>query len=141
MTYRFARGAWIACFCAGPIFVAMLAFAAAAENPALPVIVPAGWSEILAGSLLGAIPVIVIGALLASAPVLLGGALLARVGTANVGVRHPACWAILGGAIPGTAITALDMGDVQQFNVALIATGTICALLVRYGTRWPGDSA
>ncbi len=59
----------------------------------------------------------------------------------NVGLMHPAIWAIAGGASAAAAALALDPQAESPVTFALIATATLCALIVRYGTRWSDDSA
>lgn len=139
MSYQFARGGWIACLCAGPVFAASLVFATMLESPS-PVALDAQWGMIAGGALVMIMPVIVIGMLLAFFPVWLGAKLLAWAGSANIGLRHPAFWAIMGGAIPGSLLPVIDLGSDRHFGTALIATGAICAVIVRYGTRWSDDS-
>jgi hypothetical protein len=46
----------------------------------------------------------------------------------------------VGGAIPGALIPFIDLGSDRQFGTALVATGAICAVIARYGTRWSDDS-
>lgn len=116
-------------------------FATMLEYPATPVAMDVRWEEILAPVLGSFVPLVVIGAVGAALPAWLGGAVMARASAGNVGLRHPACWAIAGGAMVAMPVAALGEDSFQYTGLALIATGAICALLVRYGTRWSDDSA
>ena len=59
----------------------------------------------------------------------------------NPGLAHPAFWALVGAVIAAAAAIVLDFPPDTPIGFALIATGTICATIVRYGTRWSDDSA
>lgn len=140
MAYQFARGSWAACLLAGPVFAATLLFTAVFESPAAAVSIDIQWSEVVGGILVMATPLILIGGLLAFFPVWLGSNALAWASEHNIGLRHPAIWAIVGGAIPAMPIALLDADATSPFGTALIATGAICALIVRYRTRWSDES-
>lgn len=140
MPYQFARGRWISCLSAGPVFAAALLFTAVFESPAATVIIDVHRGEIVGGILMMAPPLVLIGGLLAVFPVWLGSNLLASAGERNIGLRHPAIWAIAGGAMAAIPKAALDAGTISSFGTALIVTGAICALIVRYGTRWSDES-
>lgn len=140
MTYQFARGSRTACLSAGPVFAAMLLFTAVFESPAAAVSIDIQWIEVLFGILVMIMPLILIGGLLAFFPVWLGSNLMAWAGEYNIGLRHPAIWGIAGGSIAAMPVALLDAGAAAPFSTALIATAAICALLVRYGTRWDDDS-
>ena len=50
--------------------------------------------------------------------------------------RHPLIWSVAG-LIAGAAIARAMSDDVEPFAIAwLAATGLVCALLARWGTRW-----
>ena len=126
----YSTGVVRACFAAGPVFVvALTLFTVTAVPQAIPV-TPTGWLFALL-----AIPAVPVGGLLAMLPALLGTDLLARLGSGNVGLRLPVAWALVGGIVPGAA-TALNDGD-GVTTAAFAATGAVCALLCRSGTRWP----
>lgn len=141
MTYQFARGGWIACLGAGPVFIATLLSSIVLENPAQPIVVEVSWGQIIGAGLAMVFPVMLVGGLLALFPVWLGTKLLAWAGARNIGLRHPAFWGIAGGAMPALLLPFMDLGSGRQFGTTLIATGAICALIARYGTRWDDDSA
>jgi hypothetical protein len=140
MPYETARGRWNACLYAGPVFVASLVGTAFAENPAQPLSLPVHWAEMVGGIILMIMPVILIGMLLAFVPVWLGTNLLAWAGNSNAGLRHPALWAISGGAVVAIPTIMFGAGEVFPQNLSLIATGAVCAVIARYGTRWSDDS-
>lgn len=140
MSYQFSRGGRTACLSAGPVFILSLVCATIVQNPAQPFGLPTHWAELVGAVVVMALPVIVIGGLLAFLPVWLGASLLAWVGNFNAALRHPGLWSLSGGAIAAIPVIVVGAGKVFPEDIALIATGAICATLVRYGTRWSDES-
>jgi hypothetical protein len=140
MHVRFYRGGFVATLAAGPIFLSTLGLAPLALDPARsmalhPVVVDgAVMLPVTAAS-------IVLGSVLAALPVWLGGTAMGWIAARNPGLAHPAAWALVGGATTAAAAAALDFAPDTPIGFALIATGAMCATIVRYGTRWSDDSA
>ena len=128
----YAAGVTKATLAAGPVFVWSAAIAAAVDTPRT-----MGWAD--AAWLFAGLfpPVVMVGGLLALAPNALGCALLAYLGRGNAGMRLPVLWALVGGLAAGGA-TWLATRDASP-TAAFAATGAVCALLCRHGTRWPDD--
>jgi hypothetical protein len=81
------------------------------------------------------VPVGIVGALIALLPNLIGAALLARIAGGNAGLRLPAFWGMIGGLVAGGGAWLEDTDGATI--AAFAATGAVCALLCRSGTRWP----
>lgn len=135
MRFDFYRGGLAATLCAGPIFLLMTGVAAIVLDPAaatglfftsqeLAMLLP-----ILAASM-------VLGAILAVLPVWIGGSAMGWAAARNIGLAHPAIWALTGGAVAAGVALPLDRALQSPLTLALIATAAICATIVRYGTRW-----
>jgi hypothetical protein len=139
MHVRFYRGGFIATLAAGPVFLLSLGFAPLALDAPRPIALPLTAAEgavmlpIMAAS-------IVLGSMLSVMPVWLGGTAMGWIAARNPGLAHPASWALVGGATTAAAAMALDFAPSTPIGFALISTGAICALIVRYGTRWSDDS-
>ena len=126
----FAKGVTRSCIAAGPVFLASVVLFTIAS---VPTAVAVDASSLL--FLFALLPATVVGGLLALIPNLIGAALLANLAGGNVGLRLPACWALVGGLVAGSA-AAFEGADGIGI-AAFAATGAICALLCRSGTRWP----
>lgn len=135
MHISFYRGGLVATLAAGPLFLLMLGLAVIVTGAGEAIDVDPG------GKMLGPLlPILaaslVIGAFLAVLPVCIGGTVMGWVAARNIGLAHPAIWAMAGGgAMAGGLLPFGAIGD-SPVSIALIATGTICALIVRFGTRW-----
>ena len=140
MYVRFFRGGFVATLLAGPIFLSSLGLAPLALDAARPM---ALHPVVADGAVMLPITAasIVLGAILAVMPVWLGGTAMGWIAARNPGLAHPAFWALVGAVIAAAAAIALDFPPDTPIGFALIATGTICATIVRYGTRWSDDSA
>lgn len=126
----FAPGVTRACIAAGPVFLAATVLF---TTQAFPGPVAVNVSSLLL--LLALVPAIVVGGLLALFPNLIGTALLANLADRNAGVRLPAFWGLVGGLVAGSAAGFEDVDGAT--TAAFAATGAICALICRSGTRWP----
>ena len=130
--YRF--GAALAMVSAGPSFALQLFLADMILDPV----------GLETGTLWTLFPVILIavipGMVIAFLPILLGGFGMAYLGTRSTSARHPVSWAAAG-AILGMLMAFL-FDDSARSGLALpfLLNGAICALIVRYGTRWSEDS-
>ncbi len=140
MRFSFFRGGLIATIGAGPIFLLMFGLAIWTHAPGdtISLDLDARDQVVLLPMLAASL---VLGALLAVLPVWIGGLVMGWAAARNVGLMHPAIWAIAGGASAAAAALALDPQAESPVTFALIATATLCALIVRYGTRWSDDSA
>jgi hypothetical protein len=140
MAFSFFRGGLIATIGAGPIFLMMFGLALWTHAPGEAINLnmnaqdQAALLPMLAASL-------VFGALLAVLPVCIGGVAMGWAAARNAGLMHPAIWAIAGGASAAGAALPFDPQIESPFAFAMIATGALCALIVRYGTRWSDDNA
>jgi hypothetical protein len=81
------------------------------------------------------VPTTIVGALLSGIPLLLGVSIMARAGKRNVGLRHPAIWAMAGAAGPGLTLF-IDLQGLEPMALALTWTGASCALLARRYVSW-----
>ena len=130
--YRF--GAALAMVSAGPSFVLLLLLGQIGRNP-LGGDLDEPW-QIFPLLLMMVIP----GMAVAFLPILLGGLAMAYVGTRSTSARHPVIWAGAG-AILGMLMAFLFDGTARSGLVLpFLLNGAICALIVRYGTRWSDDS-
>lgn len=78
-----------------------------------------------------------LGAVLALVPLWLGVAALAFAGRWNIGVRHPAFWAMAGAGMPALALPVFGVDAASPPALALLFTGATCAALARRYVRWP----
>ena len=126
----FSRGVLTASLASGPILFGAIALSNTVGSSD-PVAVDLSGSPFL---LALAVPVVVFGTLLGVLPNLIGTALLANVACGNVAMRLPIAWGLIGGLAAGGAARAADADPETLFVFA--ATGAICALICRWGTRW-----
>lgn len=140
MRFSFFRGGLIATLGAGPLFLMMFGLALWSHAPgdAINLNIDAQDQAVLLPMLAASL---VFGALLAVLPVWIGGMVMGWAAARNAGLMHPAIWAIAGGASAAAAVLPFDPQAESPITFALIATAAICALIVRYGTRWSDDSA
>lgn len=140
MYVRFYRGGLLATLLAGPIFLLTLGLAPLALDAARPLTLHPAVAD---GAVMLPIAAasIVLGSVLAVMPVWLGGTTMGWIAARNPGLAHPAFWSLVGAAITAAAAIALDFAPDTPIGFALIATGAICATIVRYGTRWSDESA
>ncbi len=134
INFNYWRGALLATLCAGPVFIA----------PAFLMPLPPMGPGAFIGGFITLIGIaIMFGALIAFLPVFFGGYFMALWGSRNPRARNPALWALAGAlfAVPVAVIMAgFGRGDIWIWAV-FAYTGAVCALLVRYGTRWDDDNA
>ena len=135
MRFDFYRGGLVATLAAGPIFLAMAGLSAIVLDPAA-----ANRLFFTSQELAMLLPIfaasIVLGAILAVLPVWIGGSAMGWAAARNIGLTHPAIWALTGGALAAGVALPLDPALASPLTLALIATAAICATIVRYGTRW-----
>lgn len=75
-----------------------------------------------------------VGTILGILPVLFGTVLMASLGRDNEGARLPLLWALAGGFMAGFPAWLMD-GETAVITSFAI-TGTVCALVARWQTRW-----
>ncbi len=126
----------IAILGAGPCFLALTTLAAIGTSSAQATPPP--------GFVLGPLFLIpfsmVIGAIFAAPLILLGGWALRRLGQTRRWARAPLVWAATGALLGWPVALLLDKGFVLPVVGTCLATGAICALIVRAGTRWDDDA-
>lgn len=140
MHVRFYRGGLVATLVAGPTFLVMLGLAPLMLDPGQPT---AFHPATLDGAVMLPITAasLVLGSVVAVMPVWFGGTAMGWLSARNPGLTHPAIWAIVGATASAASAVALDFELISPIGIALMATGAICAVIVRYGTRWSDDSA
>lgn len=133
--FRYGPGATGALFCAGPIFTVIMIFGSAILHSteggfwlSLAVVIPL---------ILVAIP---FGAILGAVPVLLGGYMMGSLGVEQPASRHPLLWALAGAVMALPMLILLGGPPTWDTTGLFTVTGAICALIVRYGTRWSDDN-
>ncbi|HSX56831.1 MAG TPA: hypothetical protein VLG14_16105 [Sphingomonas sp.] len=130
--FHYGHGAALALVSAGPSFMLLLLIGQMPYNPSgaleLGVILPV----LLFATLFGMV--------IALLPILLGGLAMAYFGTRSISARHPIFWAGAGATLG--MLMAFLFDDTAQSGLVLpfLLNGAICALIVRYGTRWSDDS-
>ncbi|MFL9841806.1 hypothetical protein ABS767_12590 [Sphingomonas sp. ST-64] len=133
----YAGGVVRALLAAGPIFLGILMVGVLLFYPQH---IPSGWE------VLGLIPLLMmsaaVGFTLSLLPILIGSFVMATAGIHVRWTRLPALWASVGALLANIAIFPIgnnfsnfDPGSFTLFGL----TGAICALIVRYGTRWSDD--
>lgn len=130
--YRF--GAALAMVSAGPSFGLLLLLGQIARDP-----LGGELNELwLIFPLL--LMMVIPGMVVAFLPILLGGLAMAYCGTRSTSTRHPIVWAGAGATLG--ILMAFLFDDTARSGLVLpfLLNGAICALLVRYGTRWEDDS-
>lgn len=136
MNFEYAKGAGYAAVSAGPVFVlAFIAGALIADG------IPARDLAVLPFALLFIVLFgVPIGAILGTIPIAFGGFVMGWLGRRFPVARRYAAWGGAGAilALPLAALLARS-ATVEQ-TAPFAATGAICALIVRYGTRWDDDS-
>lgn len=133
--FEYRHGAAVALVSAGPSYVLLFFAHQLLSDPTL-FTNPAEFLALLPIALV-AVPV---GALIAFLPVLLGGLAMGYLGTRSIRARQPVIWAGAG-AVIGTLITFIfDNSARSELALPFLLNGAICALIVRYGTRWSDDS-
>ena len=139
MSYRFASGAALAMLAAGPVFVFNLMVGVMLYDTL-------GAQELgaeIAGMLMLTIFAVPFGAVIALLPVLAGGYGMGWLGLRWTPARHPVLWGVAGALLGGAMLLAFaGFGDPGVWGAPALfsATGAICALIVRYRTRWSDDS-
>lgn len=134
----YAGGVVRALLAAGPIFLTGIIIGTHALHPEY---APKGWE------IFGLVPLlmasIAVGVVLSLVPILAGSYIMAILGVSTRWTRQPGIWLMVGAAL-GTAMI-LPFADFRTSDTSFVAlfaiTGAICALIVRYGTRWSDDSA
>jgi len=134
--FSYAPGALAALLAAGPIGIAILSVGSMLFDAG-----PAAfdWRTIPAMLALAVIAV-PIGMIVAGLPILLGGYGLGRIGLTYFRSRHPLYW-VATGAVVGAMIEMALFGAIPVALALFALNGGLCALIVRYGTRWSDDDA
>lgn len=73
-------------------------------------------------------------------PILLGGLVMGWLGVDVRCSRHPVIWG-LAGVLAAQPMALVIFDGLEDAPILFAVTGAICALIVRYGTRWSDDSA
>lgn len=133
--FHYRCGAALALVSAGPAFILLLLVAAVVISPQEGETVAA-----LIGALPAAIISIPFGAILGAIPIMVGGLLMGNLGVVSRASRHPLPWAAAGGSMALPMPVLLNIGTEWGLYGLFALTGAICALIVRYGTRWSDDS-
>jgi thiamine transporter ThiT len=83
----------------------------------------------------------VVGMAIAFLPILLGGLAMSYLGARWIVARHPIIWAGIGATMG--MLMALLFDESARFWLVLpfAMNGAICAVIVRYGTRWSDDDS
>jgi hypothetical protein len=136
MSFEYAKGAGYAAVSAGPIFVLAFAMETLITGRASPRDL-----AVLPLVLLIAIPVAIpFGAIAGTIPIALGGFIMGWLGQRHRTARRNTAWGFAG-LVLALPLAALLLGASMLEHVTPFAfTGAVCALLVRYGTRWNDDS-
>lgn len=122
-----SAGASLAMLCAGPIFVLPLLVTLA------PALSPAQLLGSIVGALAASIVAVPFGIVLGALPILVGTAMMGEAGKHSELPRRYSAWAAVG-ALMGLAIAGgFDAGII---TIPLVLTSLLCALIVRYWTRW-----
>ncbi|WP_439538286.1 hypothetical protein [Sphingomonas sp.] len=139
--FQFGWGVVMATFAAGPILAATwIVDSVIFEPPAT----PSALLNLLAAMI--AVPLTaLVGAPFSLIPNLIGGAGMAALGASYPATRQRKIWAMAGAilamAVAGSYIYLPLQKDTLSLYARYAITGAICALIVRYGTRWSDESA
>ncbi len=130
-TYSYWRGALLATLCAGPVFI----------SPVF--VIPSLRGDGSIGGLLILIGISALfGPVISFLPILFGGHVMAQWGSRNPRARHPALWGLVGAAL--AALISIGLDQIERADPRIWAffafTGTVCALLVRFGTHWDDET-
>lgn len=132
--FHYGHGAALALVAAGPSFMLLLLVGQLLYDPT-----GTDLTELLA-----LLPVLliatVVGMVISLLPVLLGGLAMGYLGVLSVGARHPVLWAAAGAGLGALMGFAFDSARTSWLVLPFLLNGAICALIVRYGTRWSDDS-
>ena len=127
--FSYGFGAALALFAAGPTFILSLILGTLLTGPI-------GNFGTLGGFLAVAVFSIPFGMVLGALPISLGGFVMGYLGVSDALYRHYGVWGCAG-AIVALPMPVLLGFDTEWESMSLFAfTGAICALIVRYGTRW-----
>jgi hypothetical protein len=134
MAFRNFAAGIAATFAAGPIFVTSLALAQ-------PVLYPDPITLPLLEIVTAVLPIFAVasvaGAIIAAIPIAIGATAMGWLGEYNAGLRLPPAWGLTGGMMSGGWFVFVPSESTEHGVIfALVATGAICALICRYGTRW-----
>ena len=136
-THRW-RAVLIPAAAAGAVFTVASGTFFVLESNATKVLDSGAAAALLGGLVIGT-PV---GFFLALLPMSVGVLAMHWLGSWNLGLRHPAAWALAGGGMAALILIALNRSIFDQdFGPAtgFVATGTLCALLARGYVRWPSE--
>jgi len=136
MKFEYAKGAAYASLSAGPIFLLALAIGA---------LVTGEWAWRDFAVLLLSLPLVLLfaipaGAIIATLPIAVGGFVMSWLGQHYPGTQNGGVWGLAGAVSALPLATLLAGSSFLEFVAHFAATGVICALIVRYGTRWSDDS-
>lgn len=131
--FRYRFGAALALLAAGPVFLLSLMLITLLTSPT--------HSELgsLNGLLVVAMFSIPFGIAFGAIPILLGGLVMGWLGVDVKCSRHPIIWGLTG-ALAAQPMALVIFDGLKDAPVLFAFTGAICALIVRYGTRWSDDS-
>jgi hypothetical protein len=133
------RAVFTPAFCAGGLFCGSVVLAIQQCVPATAFPVQGGAMtvfQMLAGLLLFLPVASIVGMVLSVLPILVGVTILAAIGRWNIGTRHPAFWALTGGAAPAGVAFATGSNVAELGVLAFILTGAACAAIARRYVRW-----
>lgn len=116
----------------------LLALALAAQQCAPADSIPIGYPSV---ELLGIVGLVglasAVGAVVSALPLLIGVFVMSALGRWNLGLRHPAIWALAGAAMAALLVLGGDIATPPA--LALLCTGAVCAALARGYVHWPED--
>lgn len=132
--FRYGFGAGLALLAAGPVFALLLILGMSASSTGTDN--TTNWFVL---SLMMLPFALIFGLILGILPIVFGGLLMGWLGARAVWTRHPMIWATIGGVIGLLMALPFNWHD-AQLSIMFALTGAVCALIVRYGTRWSDDS-
>ena len=119
---------------AGPAFLLGLALAALGWQPDRPV--PLHVDPDLLPALMGLmLAAVIVGTIIAFPLAMLGAMALSGLGRDNIGLRHPAFWALTGALAAGGPAACIGMED-SAFLTAFAFTGAVVASISRWRVAW-----
>ena len=127
--FKYCFGAALALLAAGPAFILSLILSTALTSPIQGEL--GAFTSLLAFAIFS----IPFGVAFGAIPILLGGWAMGWLGVDVRWSRHPVTWG-LAGALAAQPMTLIVFSGLEDAPVLFAFTGAICALIVRYGTRW-----
>ncbi|MBP0579457.1 hypothetical protein J8I29_09075 [Labrys sp. LIt4] len=119
---------------AGPAFLLGLGLGALSWRPERTV--PLDFDPDLLPALMGLmLAAVIVGGIIAVPLAMLGAMALSGLGQDNIGLRHPAFWALTGAFAAAGPAACIGVGD-AVFLTAFAFTGAVVASICRWRTSW-----